>query len=357
MNAHRDIARGLRGFALLDLLVALVIAAIAIASVAGVAARWQAGWHEGRRWQEAHRIADSQVDTLRALASAAASPELPRPSRRTLDGADGFRYEVVETLEHDGATLAQRLEVQALDAPTGLGAAAEPPTWHSLHLRLDPRDAAETLRRAPPPKAAQTPYRQSRGLPLSAYPAGRHEGRALSALAWGTGALLFDAGDGRLRWQCDRPVPGGADDPVDLRHCRTATGVMVQGWLHAPAAWIGDLVPQARPLSPGGEAPQCVVEVAVDAGGVDRDGLALRRYRCRLPWPAAADATGDAGAAGWSGALQWRGAPSAVRHCAATDGAGPAGSYTGLLSSLDHQNHWFRPDTDCPAGSRPADDG
>ena len=283
---HTPSSRRQRGVTLIEALVAFLVLALGMLAIARIQTHLRLNAEVARQRSEAVRLAQEDIESLRAFALLAAAPGTPSfeaiaSESRTVDAGSGYVtnavYLVTRQIDSVGALRAKHLRVTVgwtdrggdpqQIALTSLIAGAAPAHGGALGLA---RGAA----------AANGPFGRSVRIPLTAKDLG--DGRsAFKPVGTGTVALLFDNRSGALSGRCAAvasTTPTSELTLANLGACDANLGHLLSGVVRfssaAPpdAAQGNDAPPMfsvALVMSGGAypSAPSCSVEPVTTPGG------------------------------------------------------------------------------------------
>ena len=367
---HPHPTRRQRGTTLIEALVAFLVLSVGMLTVARMQTQLRAGSDLARQRSEAVRLAQEDIESLRAFAVLAASAgarsyEGLANGSRTVDAASGYAtpttYLVTRQIDGQGALHAKTASVTVGWADRAGN--AQQLALNSVIAGTDPAySGALTLARS---GLAMKAFGRSSLIPHAAKDLGNGSS-AFKPVSNGSIALVFDNTTGLLTARCDgvsAAVATSALTIADLSNCDNRVGHLLSGTVRFSSASPPDAA-QARdvPLTvavslllSGGSyatAPICSAE-AVTTG--DRHVA----YHCAVYPLASGRWSGRATLvpAGW--AIGTSASDKRVcRYTADLDGSGaidtniehPA-SYSGVVGSLAHQNFLVINGGDaCPAG-------
>lgn len=348
--------------ALVEVLVSLLVVAIGALAVAGLQRWLHVHADLARQRSEATRLAQAQMERLRAFEQLDAQPgaqawdDIVSGEDSPAPAAANTRFARHWQVTGDRDDLARRVVMHVDWATRADEAATRRVELVSVIARTDPRDVARLI--VPPPggQVVRRAHGRALGIPSEAVRlGGRHRGR--SALAWSgrrEGYLVFNDADGSVVAHCALR-PG---DDTDLEAaCERFDALLLEGHVggRLPA---GPLLPVFEALTLGGPDPaaDCLVAPVVDPA---RE-TPLLRYRCLM---STAEDDGDAATPkGWSARLRWFGLDAGQRVCRYAGSAPPPsgvapdpGSYTRVRTTLRDQNFLLVAPGDggsgCPTGT------
>lgn len=361
-----------RGITLIEALIAFLVLALGMLAIARIQTHLRLNAEVARHRSEAVRLAQADIESLRAFAVLAAAPGTPSfeavaSDSRMVDAASGYvtntSYLVTRQVDAAGALQAKNLRVTV--GWTDRGGNPHQIALASVIAGAAPADrGALGLARGAAP--ARGPFGRSVRIPLRAKDLG--DGRsAFKPVSTGTLAFLFDNTSGLLTGRCAAVASTTPTDQLsaaNLGACDANVGHLLSGVVRFSAATPPDAAQgNDAPLTftvamaMSGSypvAPSCSVEPVSTAGG-DR----FVAYHCAV-YPSAGGA--------WSGRANlvpsgWTIGTNAsdkrvCRHSTDLDASGavdaniehPA-TYVGVTGSLAHQNFLVvSGDVACPGG-------
>ncbi len=279
-------SRRQRGFTLLEALIAFLVLALGMVAIVRVQGQMRLSAEVARQRSEAARLAQEDIESLRAFSVLAAATGLPSfeaiaSETRTVDAGSGYAtnasYLVTRRIDGDGALQAKNALVTV--SWTDRNGGAQQVALSSVIAGIDPMYSG-ALGLAHSAAPAKGPFGRSVRIPVAAKDLG--EGRsAFKPVGNGTVAFVFDNASGLLTGRCGAvaaTTPTNALTVANLGACDATVGHLVSGVVRFSSASPPDAA-QANDTPPelsiamamtGGTyaiAPSCSVEPITTAAG------------------------------------------------------------------------------------------
>jgi type II secretory pathway pseudopilin PulG len=240
MHRHLHPRRPARGITLVEALVALLVLALGMLAVARLQPALRQHADDARQRSEALRLAQSDLERLRAYESAASGPRSHDAIAAHAEDVDGgYRL----TREVDAAVLPHAKAVRVGVTWPDRSGATRHVALDSVIARIDPVLAGSTGLRAPGAAPVQGVAGRSAQIPTGAKDLG--DGRSVyKPVVGGVGAIVFDNRSGSVTARCTVPAatPTEALVGTDLSACTHAHGMHVSGEIR----FSGALPPDPR---------------------------------------------------------------------------------------------------------------
>jgi Tfp pilus assembly protein PilV len=401
-TATRHTPRRQRGTTLLEALIAFLVLALGMLAVTRVQATLRLHADIARQRSEAVRLAQEDIEAMRAFATLAASGsarsfEAIASASRTVDANSGYasntRYLVQRQI--DASTTSQAKTAAVTVSWADRSGAAQQVALHSVIAGIDPAFSA-ALGLARSGASVKGPLGRSIAIPRGAKDLGNGSS-AFKPVSGGSIALVFDNASGRVTGRCTGIAATTATRDLslsDLTNCDANIGHLLSGIVRfssasPPDAAQGSDVPLAFTVAlalSGGSypmAPDCAVEAMktvryTAAGTLHIEAVPIAATAASMGLPGWAE-TGERHAAYHCAVYplasgQWSGRTTLVptgwtigntaadqrvcRYTADLDGSGaidaniehPA-SYTGVDAALANQNFLVvKGSENCPSG-------
>lgn len=348
--------RPLRGFGLVEVLVALALLALAALALGLLQARLHESADAARQRTEATRHAQARIESLRQRAASLDSPadwQALASGQDAPEGEANVSFERRWRLEPARHDLARRLVVE-LRWTDRRG--EDESLWLTTMLaRGDPRDRAALVLPPSPDGGVRRLAGHPRGVPAEAIRLRRRAG-PISLLAWPgerSGWLAFGELDAGVTHHCRLPPDADTDLDAD---CEPLAARLLEGYITG-ALPAGPLLPSFDRMSSlrADPARDCVVETVADP----LTGVALAdtwRFRCLMQ---AVDDDDPRTPAVWSARLRWNGLAPGQRSCrylspdpdTPGDGDRESDTYTRVAGTLRHRNFLLTDGAPCPTGT------
>lgn len=281
---HPAVRRASRGLSLIEALTALLVLSLGLLAVARLQPQLRGHADLARQRSEATRLAQQEIERLRAFATTNAVPGVPSfadivDAERSVgadDGGSTTSYRIVRRVDTASTANARAVDV-AVEWRDRAGE-TQSVRLASVIARIDPAlSGALTLE--PRGSAIAAPAARSIQIPLAAKDLG--DGRsALKPTAASTEAWVFDNRSGALTQRCTGIAAAKATRDLatsDLSACTSVTGMMLSGEVHfslaaLPVAAAANDAPQPLAITlvlDGGTpaiAPWCDSEIVESAG-------------------------------------------------------------------------------------------
>lgn len=273
---HTSSSRRQRGITLIEALIAFLILALGMLAIARLQTHLRLNAEIARQRSEAVRLAQEDIEALRAFAvlaatSGVASFDAIASASRTVDAASGYAtntaYLVTRQIDSAGALRAKNLRVTV--GWTDRAGNPQQVELASVIAGIAPaHSGALGLARGAAP--ANPPFGRSAHIPLVAKDLG--DGRsAFKPVGSGTVALVFDNASGLLTGRCTAVAPAtptGGLSAANLGPCDANVGHLLSGVVRfsssatPPEFSIAMAMTGSYPV-----APVCSVEPVTTAGG------------------------------------------------------------------------------------------